>query len=107
MQDGSSPVMNGGNMNSNYRRQMAPKNAVHSAAVKLAIPLSEREERINYLDEYSCKPPPLFLICISLAQVSSLTHVLQLDFSFLHRDGVLGSNEARSIKGDLEFHTPF
>ena len=70
-QDGSSPVMNGGNAGGNYRRQMAPKNAVHSAAVKLAIPLSEREERINYLDEYSCKPPPLFLICISLAQVTS------------------------------------
>ena len=81
VQDGSSPVMNGGNMNSNYRRQMAPKNAVHSAAVKLAIPLSEREERINYLDEYSCKPPPLFLICISLAQVSSLAYVFELDFS--------------------------
>jgi len=78
-QDGSSPVMNGGNMNSNYRRQMAPKNAVHSAAVKLAIPLSEREERINYLDEYSCKPPPLFLICISLAQLGVfIWHVITL-----------------------------
>ena len=61
------------------RRQMAPKNTVHNAAVKLAIPQSEREERINYLDEYSCKPPPLFLICISLAQLGVfIWHVIIL-----------------------------
>ena len=69
----------GGGLQQPRRSQMAPKNSVHNAAVKLAIPRSEREERIDYLDEYSCKPPPLFLICISLAQLGVfIWHVITL-----------------------------
>jgi len=68
-----------GFVTSPHHRSMAPKNAVHNAAVRLAIPVSEREERISYLDEYSCKPPPLFLICISLAQLGVfIWHVILL-----------------------------
>ena len=47
----------------------APKTTINNAAVKLAIPVNEREDRLNYLDQYSCKPPPMFLLLISLAQL--------------------------------------
>ncbi len=30
----------------------APKHTLHNAAVKLAIPVNERDDRLNYLDEY-------------------------------------------------------
>ena len=59
--------------------KMAPKNTVHNAAVKLAIPESEREDRIQYLDQYSCKPPPFFLLAISLSQLGIFVwHVIKL-----------------------------
>ena len=58
---------------------MAPRNTVHNAAVRLAIPESEREDRINYLDQYSCKPPPFFLLAISLAQLGIFVwHVIKI-----------------------------
>ncbi len=82
---------------------MAPKAQVHAAAVKLAIPVSERDERVSYLDQvifnkpsiesqkknigifilflaqYSCRPPPLFLLLLSLAQISVFVwHVVTL-----------------------------
>ena len=57
----------------------APRNTVHNAACKLAIPITERQERISYLDEYSCKPPPFFLLCISLSQLGVfIWHVITL-----------------------------
>ncbi len=49
---------------------MAPRHQVHAAAVRLAIPASERDERVSYLDEYSCRPPPLFLLLLTLAQIA-------------------------------------
>ena len=58
---------------------MAPRHQVHSAAVRIAIPVSERDERVSYLDEYSCKPPPLFLLLISLSQIGVFVwHVITL-----------------------------
>lgn len=61
------------------RSSAAPKNTIHNAALKLAIPVSEREDRLNYLDQYSCKPPPMFLLLISLAQLGVfIWHVLLL-----------------------------
>ena len=58
---------------------MAPKTTIHNAAVKLAIPESERADRIQYLEQYSCKPPPFFLLAISLAQLGIFVwHVIKL-----------------------------
>lgn len=57
----------------------APKHTLHNAAVKLAIPVRERDDRLSYLDEYSCKPPPMFLLLISLAQIGVFVwHVILL-----------------------------
>ena len=41
----------------------------HSAAISIALPNNEKDQSLNYLDQYSCKPPPIFLISLSLAQV--------------------------------------
>jgi membrane associated rhomboid family serine protease len=61
------------------QHKSAPRNQVHNAAVRLAIPVSERDERISYLDQYSCKPPPLFLLSISLAEIGVfIWHVVSL-----------------------------
>ena len=46
-----------------------PKYTLHGAAVKLAIPVGERDDRLSYLDQYSCKPPPMFLLAITIAQI--------------------------------------
>ena len=48
---------------------MGRGNKIHHTAVKIALPKAEREARIEYLQQYSCKPPPLFLAAISLAQI--------------------------------------
>jgi len=46
------------------------RSAANSAAVNIALPNNEeRAERLEYLDKYSCKPPPLFLVIISLSQI--------------------------------------
>ncbi len=61
---------------------MSPRAHIHAAAVRLAIPVSERDERVSYLDEYSCRPPPLFLLLLSLAQISVfIWHVIALSNS--------------------------
>ena len=58
---------------------MAPKTTIHNAAVKLAIPESERADRIKYLKQYNCKPPPFFLLAISLVQLGIFVwHVIKL-----------------------------
>ena len=58
----------------------APKHTLHNAAVKLSIPVHERDDRLNYLDEYSCKPPPMFLLLLSLAQIGVFVwHVILLN----------------------------
>ncbi len=38
---------------------MAPKAQVHAAAVKLAIPVSERDERVSYLDQVILNQPSI------------------------------------------------
>lgn len=48
---------------------MDRKNRIPNAAVRLVLPVTEREARIEYLQQYSCKPPPLFLLAISLVEV--------------------------------------
>ena len=58
----------------------APKHTLHNAAVKLAIPVNERDDRLNYLDKYSCKPPPMFILLLSLLQISVFVwHVILLN----------------------------
>ena len=48
-----------------YRRA-----AANSAAVTIALPNNkERSDRLQYLELYSCKPPPLFLLLLSCSQV--------------------------------------
>merc|ERR1712013_895862 len=43
------------------KRGYGPRATVQSAAVSIALPNNqEREERLNYLDQYSCRPPPFF-----------------------------------------------
>ena len=32
----------------------------------------DREERLTYLDQYSCRPPPFFLLALSFAQVDGI-----------------------------------
>ena len=57
-----------------------PKYTLHGAAVKLAIPVSERDDRLSYLDQYSCKPPPMFLLALSIAQIGVFVwHVILLN----------------------------
>ncbi|RWS28714.1 rhomboid-related protein 2-like protein [Leptotrombidium deliense] len=41
------------------------------AAAMVAVPSSEKQTVVNrYLDEYSCKPPPIFMICISVIEIA-------------------------------------
>ena len=35
-----------------------------------AVPTSQKEERIEYLDQYSCWPPPVFLPMISIVELA-------------------------------------
>eukprot|EP00095_Tigriopus_kingsejongensis_P001872 snap_masked-scaffold70_size417918-processed-gene-1.10 protein:Tk01872 transcript:snap_masked-scaffold70_size417918-processed-gene-1.10-mRNA-1 annotation:"rhomboid-related protein 3" len=89
-----------GRYQTNRVAPMAPRNQVHTAAVKVAIPVSERDERISYLDQYSCKPPPLFLPLISIAQIGVFVwHVVTLT----NRGEKVGPNGPPYI-GDLIFN---
>lgn len=82
-------------------RSMAPKHTIHNAAVRVAIPVSERDDRIAYLDQYSCKPPPLFLLLISLAQLGVfIWHVILLS----NQDITVGPNGPPYLKGKLVFN---
>ena len=79
----------------------APKTTIHNAAVRLAIPVNEREDRLNYLDEYSCKPPPMFLLLISLAQLGVfIWHVILLS----NKGDKVGPNGPPYIEGKLIFN---
>ena len=54
------------------RRPRVPHRTHNTAAVAITLPEHEAEERLDYLDQYSCRPPPLVLIALSLSQVRSL-----------------------------------
>ena len=78
-----------------------PKYTFHGAAVKLAIPVSERDDRLSYLDQYSCKPPPLFLLLISIAQIGVFVwHVILLS----NQGKSVGPNGPPYVTGKLIFH---
>jgi len=79
----------------------APKHTLHNAAVKLAIPVNERDDRLNYLDKYSCKPPPMFILLLSLLQISVFVwHVILLN----NRGETVGPNGPPYTKGWLIFN---
>ena len=79
----------------------APKTTINNASVRLAIPYSEREDRMSYLDEYSCKPPPMFLLLISLAQLGVfIWHVIKLT----NQEKPVGPNGPPYIEGYLIFN---
>ena len=90
----------GGRAGPPRQHKSAPRNQVHNAAVRLAIPVSERDERVSYLDQYSCKPPPFFLLFISLAEIGVfIWHVVALT----NRGQPVGPNGPPYI-GQLIFH---
>ena len=79
----------------------APKTTINNAAVRLAIPVTERDDRLNYLDQYSCKPPPMFLFLISLVQIGIfIWHVIILN----NRDQSVGPNGPPYVEGPLIFN---
>ena len=79
----------------------APKTTINNAAVRLAIPVTERDDRLNYLDQYSCKPPPMFLFLISLVQIGIfIWHVIILN----NRNQSVGPNGPPYVEGPLIFH---
>lgn len=83
------------------QERSTPKQTLNGAAVRLAIPASEREDRLNYLDEYSCKPPPMFLLLISLAQLGVfIWHVLLLS----NQGATVGPNGPPYTEGKLIFN---
>ena len=49
--------------------QMGIGNKIQRTVVSLVLPEAQREARIEYLKQYSCKPPALFLLAISLVQI--------------------------------------
>ena len=79
----------------------APKTTINNAAVRLAIPVTERDDRLNYLDQYSCKPPPMFLFLISLVQIGIfIWHVIILS----NRSISVGPNGPPYVEGPLIFN---
>ena len=52
-----------------HKRPRAPHKSHNTAAVAITLPEHEAEARLDYLDQYSCRPPPLVLIALSLSQV--------------------------------------
>ena len=52
-----------------HRRPRALHKTHNTAAVAITLPETEAEERLEYLDQYSCQPPPLMLIALSLSQI--------------------------------------
>ena len=41
------------------RRPRGAHKTHNTAAVAITLPETEAEERLDYLDQYSCRPPPL------------------------------------------------
>jgi len=80
-----------------YRRA-----AANSAAVTIALPNNkERSDRLQYLELYSCKPPPLFLLLLSCSQVGVfIYHVVLL----AGEDKTVGPEGPAYIQGPLIFN---
>lgn len=86
------------------KRGYGPRATVQSAAVSIALPNNqEREDRLSYLDQYSCRPPPLFLVLLSCAQIGVFVyHVLILTNQDPPK--TVGPDGPAYIKGPLIFN---
>lgn len=83
------------------QRPQGARKTLTSAAVTIALPREEREGRVQYLSQYSCKPPPFFLLLLSLAQIGVFVyHVLIL----ASRDKVVGPDGPAYTEGPLIFN---
>jgi rhomboid-related protein 1/2/3 len=84
------------------KRGFGPRATVQSAAVSIALPNNQdREERLTYLDQYSCRPPPFFLLAISFAQIGVFVyHALILT----NQGEDIGPNGPAYTKGPLIFN---
>ena len=62
------------------RHGYGPRSTIHQACVSLALPHNEeRDVKLSYMDQYSCKPPPVFMLMVSLSQISIFVyHVILL-----------------------------
>ena len=46
-----------------------PRSTLHQAAVSLALPHNqEREVKLSYLEQYSCRPPPVFMLLVRMSE---------------------------------------
>ena len=62
-----------------------PHRVHNTAAVSITLPNNEKEDRLNYLDQYSCKPPPLIMLILSLSQVKVISFYCKVKLSYLDR----------------------
>ena len=48
-----------------------PRSTIYQAAVSIALPArsQERAAKLSYMDQYSCRPPPVFMLLVSLSQI--------------------------------------
>ena len=53
------------------RMGYGPRSTIHQAAVSIALPArsQERAAKLSYMDQYSCRPPPVFMLLVSLSQI--------------------------------------
>jgi len=73
-----------------------------SAACSIALPnTKERSDRLEYLEQYSCKPPPLLLPLLSFSQIGVFVyHVIIL----ASQDRQVGPDGPAYIEGPLIFN---
>jgi len=78
------------------------RHAANSAALSIALPNNqERAERLEYLEQYSCRPPPLFLIVLSCSQIGVfIYHVVILT----NEDKPVGPDGPAYVEGPLIFN---
>ena len=57
-----------------------PRSTLHQAAVSIALPHNqERAATLSYMEQYSCRPPPVFMLLVSLSQICMFVyHVILL-----------------------------
>lgn len=54
-------------------------------AAQVVIPKSQREETFNYLKEYNCLPPPIFLVIITIVEVYNKLNVIHMEKQCSHQ----------------------
>ena len=63
------------------RMGYGPRSTIHQAAVSIAMPArsQERAAKLSYMEQYSCRPPPVFMLLVSLSQICMFVyHVILL-----------------------------